>query len=63
MLEQPYLDRLPEKKEAHFYPIVNISVGKDDPNGKALGFLDRGGKRRTPKMYLYYCTDFTIGKG
>jgi hypothetical protein len=47
-LEHPYLDRLPEKKEAHFSGIVDFSVGRGDAIGYARDFLDRG-RRRSPQ--------------
>lgn len=62
-LEHPYLDRLPEKKEAHFSEIVVFSVGRGDAIGYARDFLDRGRGCGASKMYFHYCTRTAFGKG
>jgi hypothetical protein len=54
---------LPEKKEAHFYRIFDISSGRRDEIGKARDFLDKGGQCHTSKMYFYYCMRMPFGKG
>jgi hypothetical protein len=64
IVEQPHLDRLPEKKEAHFHQIEGFFVWLERSDRRSADFSLTGAARATrPKMLFYYYKWRRIGKG
>jgi hypothetical protein len=63
-LKPPYLDRKPEKREAHFCRIVRLAGWAIRLAKKQESLTEhRPQKGRASKMYSNYGTGFEFGKG